>query len=134
MNERPIYITSEDHAKLRLLLESLGPTNRQGPVQKLRSELDRAVVLEPSAAPAGVVTMGAQFEIEDLATGEVDAYTLVFPERADVEQHKLSILAPIGTAVLGYTEGDEVEWATPGGLRRFRIARVTRAEVAASRG
>lgn len=133
MNERPIYIANDDHAKLRLLLDSLGATNRSPAVQKLRGELDRAVVLDANAVPANVVTLNAKFEMEDLSTGEVDAYTLVFPDKANVDQQMLSVLAPIGTAVLGYREGDEVEWATPGGLRRFRIRRVTRSEAALAR-
>ena len=130
MNDRPIYIANDDHAKLRLLLDSLGASSRSPAVQKLRGELDRAVVLDGNAVPPNVVTLNAKFEIEDLAMGEVDAYTLVFPDRANVDQQMLSVLAPIGTAVLGYREGDEVEWATPGGMRRFRIRRVTRPEVA----
>ena len=133
MNDRPIYITADDHAKLRLLLDSLGASSRTGAVQKLRGELDRAVVLDGNAVPPNVVTLNAQFQIEDLSTGEVDGYTLVFPDRANVDQHMLSVLAPIGTAVLGYREGDEVEWATPGGVRRFRIRHVVRPEAAVSR-
>jgi regulator of nucleoside diphosphate kinase len=132
MNERPIYIPADDRAKLRLLLDSLGAAGRTGPAAKLREELDRAVVLDANAVPANVVTMNARFEIEDLSTGEVDGYTLVYPDRANVDARMLSVLAPIGTAVLGYAEGDEVEWSTPGGVRRFRIRRVTRSEAAAN--
>lgn len=133
MNDQPIYLTTEDNAKLRLLLEALGNAARSPAVEKLRSELDRAVVLDANAVPPNVVTMNARFEIEDLETGEVDEYTLVFPDRANFEQRMISVLAPIGTAVLGYSEGNEVEWATPGGMRRFRIRRVTRPEVAVAR-
>ncbi len=133
MNERPIYITTEDRAKLSLLLSGLGTPARDSAAQKLRDELERAVVLEASATPANVITMNAEFEIEDRETGEVDRYTLVFPERANVDQRMLSVLAPIGTAVLGYAEGDEVEWATPGGIRRLLIRRVTRPEFATTR-
>lgn len=132
MNERPIYIATEDHAKLHLLLQSLGPAAKSGPLQKLREELDRAIVLEPAAVPPAVITMNSQFEIEDLGSGEIESYTLVFPEKANVEQRLLSVFAPIGTAVLGYSEGDEVEWATPGGLRKLKIRRVTRPEPATS--
>jgi Transcription elongation factor len=130
MNDRPIYITNDDYSKLRLLIDSLGASARSPAVQKLRGELDRAVVLDANALPPNVVALNTQFEIEDLATGEIDAYTLVFPDRANVDQRMLSVLAPIGTAVLGYAEGDEVEWTTPGGLRRFRIRRVTRPAMA----
>lgn len=134
MNDHPIYIPTHDHAKLRLLLDSLGGSGRSGTAQKLRDELDRAVTLDPNAVPANVVTMNSRFEIEDLTTGETDSYTLVYPDRANVEARMLSVLAPIGMAVLGFSEGDEVQWTTPGGVRRFRIRRVTRPEPGAAEG
>ena len=125
MNERPLYISTHDHAKLRLLLEAFAGSSSGETLQKLRGELDRAVVLDAPAMPPDVVTMNAGFEIEDRATGEIEAYTLTYPEQADVERGRLSVLAPIGTAVLGYAVGDEVEWRTPGGVRRLKIKRVT---------
>ena len=64
-------------------------------------------------------------EFEDLATGEVEEYTITFPDRANVEHKRLSILAPIGTALIGCREGNIVSWSTPGGVRRLKIRRVT---------
>ncbi|HWL17422.1 MAG TPA: nucleoside diphosphate kinase regulator [Opitutus sp.] len=127
MNDRPIYITTDDNARLRLLLDAVSTSGRSPALQKLREELDRAVVLEPNLVPANVVTMNAQVQIEDLATGEIEEYTLTFPEQANVEQRKLSVLAPIGTALLGFAENDEVSWSTPGGVRRLKIRQVKRA-------
>lgn len=132
MNHRPLYMTADDRDTLRLLLASITSAPRTGTIQKLREELDRAVVLDANAIGPNVVTMNAQVEIEDLATGEVDAYTLTFPDQANVEQRRLSVLAPIGTAILGYSEGDEVEWKTPGGVRRLKIRRVSRVISSAS--
>jgi regulator of nucleoside diphosphate kinase len=63
-------------------------------------------------------------EFEDLGTGEVEEYTITFPERANVEKKRLSILAPIGTALIGYRVGDLVSWSTPGGVRQLKIRRV----------
>lgn len=133
MNDKALYITTDDHAKLRLLLDSLsGASRTAGTVKKLREELDRAVVLDAKVVPSNVVTMNARVEIEDLSTGEVEEYTLTFPERANVEQRMLSVLAPIGTAILGYAEGDEVSWHTPGGVRRLKIRQVNRPAVSAA--
>lgn len=125
MADHPIYITREDYAKLRLLLTVAPSSGRTTTLDNLRGELDRALVVDPASIPAGVVAMGSQVEIEDLATGEIEAYTLVFPERADAEAGRLSVLAPIGTALIGDREGEEVHWNTPGGVRRIRIRRVT---------
>ncbi len=118
---KPIYLSTEDHARLRQLLTTLG-----GTPHPLRGELDRAIVIEAVALPPGVVTLGSRVELKDLSDNSVDAYTLVMPERADPEQGRISILAPIGTAILGYAQGDEFTWKTPGGQRRLLIVSVTR--------
>ena len=125
MNHTPITLTREDYAKLRLLITTALHSNKSAALQKLREELDRAAVIDSAAMPAGVVTMDSTVEFEDLGTGEIEEYTLTFPDRADVEQKRLSILAPIGTALIGYRVGDLVKWSTPGGVRQLKIRRVT---------
>lgn len=125
MNNTPIYITRDDHSKLRLLVTTALHSNASASLEKLREELDRAMVIDPSAIPAGVVTMESRVEYEDLGSGEVEEYTLSFPDRARVEDKRLSILAPIGTALIGCREGDIVDWTTPGGVRRLKIRRVS---------
>jgi len=62
--------------------------------------------------------------VRDLDTGGESTYTLVFPSDADIAKGKISILAPIATALLGYREGDEIEWPTPGGRRRLNVIQV----------
>ncbi len=124
MNPTLLYITTEDRAKLCLLLRAATDPMRYPALHRLRSELDRAIVVDPTAIASTVVTMGSRVALEDLSTGEVDEYTLVFPEHANVDARRLSVLAPIGTAILGYTQGDEVSWATPGGTRRIKLRQV----------
>lgn len=126
MNHTPIYISRPDNTKLRLLLSTaLYSSAHNAALKKLREELDRATVIDPAAFPADVVTMDSTVEFEDLSTGEIEEYTLTFPERADVDRKRLSILAPIGTALIGYRVGSIVNWATPGGIRKLKIRRVT---------
>jgi regulator of nucleoside diphosphate kinase len=72
------------------------------------------------------VTLETRVIFEDLSTGEIEDYILTFPDRANVDEKRLSILAPIGTALIGYREGDVVSWETPGGVRRLKIRQVTR--------
>ncbi len=122
MTENPIYLTHEDRAKLRLLLATHPSGKSRFP--KLHDELDRAVLVEAALFPEEVVRIGSRFEIVDLDTHEVSEYTLTFPEHANPAQARLSVLAPIGTAVLGYSENDEIVWETPGGIRRIRLRRV----------
>ena len=71
--------------------------------------------------PHDVVTMNSRVQLVDLDTGEAMTYTLVFPDDADLRQGKISVLAPIGTAMLGYRVGDTFEWRVPAGLRRLKI-------------
>ena len=127
MNHTPIYITRDDYSKLRLLVTTALHSNATAAMRKLREELDRAAVIDSAAIPEGVVTMHSTVEFEDLGSGEVEEYTLTFPDRADVEAKRLSILAPIGTALIGYRVGDVVRWSTPGGVRQLKIRRVTAA-------
>lgn len=125
MNHTPIYITRDDYSKLRLLVTTALHSNASAALKRLGEELDRAAVIDPTAIPAGVVAMESRVEFEDLGTSEVEEYTITFPDRANVEEKRLSILAPIGTALIGCREGDIVNWNTPGGVRQLKIRRVT---------
>lgn len=125
MNPAPLYITRDDHNRLHLLINAALRTNRSAALEKLRGELDRAVVIDPAALPPDIVAMGSRVKIEDLHTGEIEEYTLTYPDQADVAAGRLSILAPVGTALLGFREGRIVDWPTPGGIRRLKIHRVT---------
>jgi hypothetical protein len=68
--------------------------------------------------------MDSTARLMDLDTERETEFTLVFPDDADPDQNKISVLAPIGCAMLGYREGDEFEWETPEGNRRLRVVKV----------
>jgi regulator of nucleoside diphosphate kinase len=125
MRDRPIVIADATARMLRGLLAARAATRYdQEHLQELGVELDRALVLEPGQMPANVVTLHAVVQVLDLQSGERQEVVLVRPAEADVKARRISVLAPLGTALLGYREGDEVEWLMPGGLRRLRIERV----------
>ena len=125
MRDRPIFINELDAAKLRALVAAFATAHRdQGHLEELAVELERAAVVENAELPRDVVTMHSRVRMKDLMTGEHQDLVLVFPGQADVAAQRVSVLAPIGTALLGYRAGDEVTWATPGGLRRLRIEKV----------
>ena len=125
MNHTPIYISHDDYTKLRLLLATALYSNASAALRNLREELDRAAVIDPAAFPVDVVTMDSTVEFEDLGTSEVEEYTITFPDRADIERKRISILAPIGTALIGCRVGDVVKWTTRGGIRQLKVRRVT---------
>ena len=90
----------------------------------LTHELERAEIVHSDNVSADAVTMDSHVLVRDLKNGRESTYALVFPADADITEGKISILAPIATALLGYREGDEVDWPTPGGWRRLKIIKV----------
>lgn len=132
MCAREIQITQSDKEKLQKLIETRSKTSTrdQESLRMLANELDRAEIVQPHEISADAVTMHSQVLVQDLDRQAEFAYTLVFPPDADIAQGKISILAPIATALLGYREGDAVEWPTPGGRRRLKVSRVYQPEAA----
>jgi regulator of nucleoside diphosphate kinase len=126
MTSRQIIVTAEDFEQLEALLKSRVARVVNGPdrLDELQSELRRAQIIPQDDVPSDVVTMNSTVSLRDLGTNEVEIYTLVFPECADIANNKLSVLAPIGTAVLGYRVGDEFRWRVPAGWRKLKIEQV----------
>ncbi|MDR4478237.1 MAG: nucleoside diphosphate kinase regulator [Nitrospira sp.] len=126
MTTRDIYITEFDLNRLRDVLKARVNTNAwdRDHLDSVENELDRAHVVGPSAIPPDVVTMNSQVRIEDMDTGMENVYTLVFPSDASIPEKKISILAPIGTALLGSRAGGTVDWPVPAGMRTVRIKEV----------
>lgn len=124
MSQRAIYITRQDHQRLTdMLEEALARNSRDSSFLKgLAHELALAEAVDPQEVPADVVTMNSRVILQDVEDGECTEYTLVFPDKADIEQGRLSVVSPIGSAILGYTKGSTVSWKTPGGDRQIKIA------------
>jgi regulator of nucleoside diphosphate kinase len=125
MQETPIYFSERDYERLRVLVD--GTVNQRSlrhTLSQLERELDRAEIVSEEALPADVVAMYSTVRLVDLDTDAEHVYTVVYPHEADADRGRISVLAPIGTAVLGYRTGDVVEWEVPSGRRRFRIAAV----------
>lgn len=93
-------------------------------LETLEEELDRAEVVEPGKVPQDVITMGSEVRLKDLDSGELKSYRLVFPSDVRSTENGLSVLAPIGTALLGYQAGDVIEWVVPKGTRRLEVLSV----------
>ena len=126
MSGKTIRITEFDLERLQKLLNDAKYTEyrKSQYLEKLQMELSRAEIVSPQNVPGGVITMNSTVCLLDLDTGEEEIYTLVFPEDAELGQGKISILAPIGTAMLGYEVGDVFEWEVPAGKRRLRVEKI----------
>ena len=122
MNDRQIEISEPNARVLRGLLRARnGAEHDQEHLDDLRAELERALVLDPSRLSPNVITLYATVRVRDLERGARQELTLVSPSEANVSAGRISVLAPLGTALLGYREGDVVERVMPGGLRRLLI-------------
>lgn len=118
-----IVLTEPDHRRLSGLLRTLPPNHPVGPL--LERELDRAEVVESADIPPDVVTMNSRVVVEDLESRKRHTVSLVYPGAADFEEGRLSILAPVGAALLGLREGAEIAWPAPNGTeRRVRVISV----------
>ena len=124
MRNRQIFITRRDRERLTVMLEeALAGKHRDAAfLKELAHELAIAETIEPKDVPADVVTMNSRVVVQDVENGDRSEYTLVFPEQANIEQGRLSVVSPIGTAILGYAKGDVITWQTPGGPRQIQIA------------
>lgn len=125
MNPRPnIVISSLDAERLEAVLASL-PRDAFPGRTELEAELSRAHIVEPRDIPATVVTMNSTVRFRVATSAEEFTLTLVYPRDMDSSSSKISILAPVGSALLGLSQGDEIEWPKPGGgTLRVRIEEV----------
>jgi regulator of nucleoside diphosphate kinase len=122
-----ITISAIDRERLLKLTNSVRLDRRFAPelVMALESELARAHIVPPEDLPLDVVSMNATVWFRDLDSNEMECFTLVYPHEADVNNERISVLAPIGMALLGYRVRDVVEWSVPLGTRRLEIVKVS---------
>lgn len=120
-----IFMTQEDSDRLRSLISGRRTANpsEYETLEMLEQELDRAEVVEPEDLPRDVITMNTEFRLKDLDSGRIQRYKLVFPNQFRWD-NSVSVLAPIGMAVLGYRVGDVIEWPVPKGVRRLEVLEV----------
>lgn len=122
-----IYVTKTDRERLKNLIELVRDRGDRADllyVDKLEDELEFAEVVASADMPADVVTMRSKVRLKDRDTDEETVYTIVFPTEANFDDGKISILAPLATALLGYRLGDTVEFEAPSRLRRLEIMEI----------
>jgi regulator of nucleoside diphosphate kinase len=125
MNSSRIVISAAVLDRLRRLIDAARHFSGRDAehIDALEHELDRAVV-KHGKMPDGVVTLGCSVHLKDLDNDRELLYQIVLPKHANADEGRISVLAPIGTALLGYKKGSLVEWKVPSGLRRFKIVEV----------
>jgi regulator of nucleoside diphosphate kinase len=126
MTEQPtIYLTQTDLDRLLDLVEAYSAGSGGRRFEQLESELIRAVVVPREEIPKDVVTMNSRVIFENETTGERLEVQLVYPREADIDAGKISILVPVGTALLGLRVGQSIDWELPSGEKhRYRVVDV----------
>ena len=114
----PLLMSRLDVERIESLLET--PAAQNVDTSALEAELERATIVEPAQMPPDVITMNSTARFLDETSGEERELTLIFPRDADGSAEKVSILAPVGSALLGLHVGDSIEWPLPGG-RTIRL-------------
>jgi regulator of nucleoside diphosphate kinase len=126
MQEPSVRITDVDSRRLQHLIE--GTRHRDlreaSSVDRLERHLDDADVTPAAHIDPDVVTMNSEAVVTDLGSGETLTFRLVFPRRADAAAGRISVLAPLGMAVLGRRAGEHIVWRVPGGVRHLRVDHV----------
>ncbi|HVI58339.1 MAG TPA: nucleoside diphosphate kinase regulator [Luteimonas sp.] len=108
----PIVMSRLDYDRIESLLEGAG--ERGVDTSALEAEITRAEVVEPAQMPADVISMNSTARFRDETTGEERELTLVYPRDANAETGRVSILAPVGSALLGLRVGQSIHWPLPG--------------------
>ncbi|HWH90933.1 MAG TPA: GreA/GreB family elongation factor [Candidatus Binatia bacterium] len=127
MNEQnDIILTARDHAELSSVIAVTGKVSQRvkWELRLLENELKRARIVAAEEVPPDVITINTRAEFLDLETGERMEFTVVLPADANINDGKISVLAPLGTAMLGYRVGDEFVWHVPHGLRRLKVTKL----------
>ncbi len=126
MDEKQVFLTEYDHDRLLELIESAKEfyARDQDYLEQLEEDLSRCRLVDPKAIPTDVVTMNSRVRIRDLDTGKEMEITLVFPQKANLEEGRLSILSPIGAAILGGGQGQVVQRKVRSGIKQIRIEQI----------
>ncbi|MEO9210000.1 MAG: GreA/GreB family elongation factor [Ginsengibacter sp.] len=121
--DNQVILLKKDHAVLNDYVRNLHgmQVNEKENFRRLSEELSKAKIVAEKNFPEDVVRINSVVVIKDVATNKDMTLTIVMPEHADIKQKKVSILAPIGTALIGFRKGREVSWEVPAGKKTFII-------------
>jgi regulator of nucleoside diphosphate kinase len=126
MQDKRIYITDNDMKRLRELIKKEKTINQEDKkyLKELRDELDKGIVVNSHDIPPNVITMNSKVRLKNISTQKEIICSLVFPEDSNADQGKISIFAPIGTALIGYKVGDIIQWRVPAGLMKLKVEEI----------
>ncbi|MBW9156928.1 nucleoside diphosphate kinase regulator [Clostridium sp. FP2] len=119
---RKIFITESDKHKLLEIINKYEDSKNKQNLKDLEAEINRADVTSHEQMPSDVITMNTKVIL--LVGDTEEEINLVYPSEADISKNKISVLSPIGTAILGYCEGSIIEWKVPDGTVQIEVKKV----------
>ena len=122
-----VFILQEDYNLLTDFIKTTRPprqVHENQPGRSLSEEMENAVILKEHEFPKDVIRLNSTAIIKDLATNRVMTVTIVLPSQADIKKNKISVLAPLGTALLGYRKNQQIQWQLPAGTKKFLVMEV----------
>lgn len=123
MKPTPTFCKTDYHFLRELISKSKNSTNAKE-ANQLSQELDRAVISKESELDNSVIRINSYVTIEDVKAKKQMKIQIVLPSFADLKQSKISILAPLSVAIIGFKENDEVDWELPAGIKTLKIVSV----------
>lgn len=126
MKTKQVVVTRQDLERLRALITDarLSHSESDKHLSALERELNNAMVVDPKDVPPDVVTMNSTIKVKVGGSRRQDEWTIVFPSDVNIDENRISVLAPLGTALLGYRVGETLEWEVPAGLKRYKITKI----------
>lgn len=119
--KNPVIISEADYNLLKPLVGTTSPGSKE---MTLAYELSRAKIVKDEDFPADAIRLNSKVQILDQEEKKLMEFTIVLPKYADIKEKKISIITPMGAALIGFRKGDEVEWKVPAGLKKFLIQEV----------
>ncbi|OOG77496.1 GreA/GreB family elongation factor [Algoriphagus sp. A40] len=117
-------ISETDYKSIYSLIQDLPASQRTKEMGQLQRELNSALRVADEKLGEDIIRLNSYFEVKDMGTGKTLQLHLVMPKIADLSQQKISILSPLGVALIGFREGMLVEWVLPGGPKKLKILKV----------
>jgi regulator of nucleoside diphosphate kinase len=123
MKPTPV-LTNADYNVLRELTKNAKDSTNIREIALLTQELDRAIINKDGAVDQSIIRMNSKVTIEDVNSKQQMKVQIVMPSQANLKEGKVSILAPVCVAIIGFKENDEVEWQLPSGIKNLKIISV----------
>ncbi|MEQ8807665.1 MAG: GreA/GreB family elongation factor [Imperialibacter sp.] len=120
-------ITKADHNTIKSLIANLPDHLKTAEIRQLTNELNRAQVVANDKIPKDVIRLNSYFEIEEINSKQQINFTVTLPNKANIAEKRVSILSPLGIALIGFRKGMTVQWTLPGGPKKLKILKVEQA-------